>query len=297
MNCPDLPRYRPALSDARASLTHEVTAVDERGRRSTIHIPAERPLTVYVDKREIVTLMTLGGAPEALTLGYLRNQRLVRSIEDIVSIQVDWSVDAVAVVTRKGIADVEERTAKKVVTTGCGQGSVFGGLMDEVDRISLPLDARLPQSVVYRIVETIRTQQSVYKQAGSVHGCALFSHEGELLYFVEDVGRHNAVDAIAGLMWLDGLEGGDKVFYTTGRLTSEMVIKGAQMGIPFLLSRSGTTQMGHMVAEKVGMSLLARCSGKHFLLLAGQERLVFEPDLLEPLNAPLKAPPYAPRMS
>jgi FdhD protein len=263
--------------------------VDERGRASSIHIPAERPLTVYVDKREIVTLMTLGGAPEALTLGYLRNQRLVRSIEDIVSIQVDWSVDAVAVVTRKGILDVEERTAKKVVTTGCGQGSVFGGLMDEVDQIALPPDARLAQSVVYRIVDTIRTQQSIYKQAGSVHGCALFSGEGELLYFVEDVGRHNAVDAIAGLMWLDGLEGGDKVFYTTGRLTSEMVIKGAQMGIPFLLSRSGTTQMGHMVAEKVGMSLLARCSGKHFLLLAGRERLVFEPDLLEPLNAPRMA--------
>jgi hypothetical protein len=130
---------------------------------------------------------------------------------------------------------------------------------------------------VYRIVDTIRTQQSIYKQAGSVHGCALFSNTGELLYFVEDVGRHNAVDAIAGLMWLDGVDGGDKVFYTTGRLTSEMVIKGAQMGIPFLLSRSGTTQMGHMVAEKVGMSLLARCTGKHFLLLTGQERLVFEP--------------------
>jgi FdhD protein len=158
---------------------------------------------------------------------------------------------------------------------------VFGGLMDEVDRIALPPDARLPQSVVYRIVETIRTQQSIYKQAGSVHGCALFSNTGELLYFVEDVGRHNAVDAIAGLMWLDGLEGGDKVFYTTGRLTSEMVIKGAQMGIPFLLSRSGTTQMGHMVAGKVGMSLLARCTGRHFLLLAGHERLVFEPELLE----------------
>ena len=290
MNRPDLPRYRPVLSEAHACLTQEVTAVDERGRPSSIHIPAERPLTVYVDKREIVTLMTLGGAPEALTLGYLRNQRLVRSLEDIVSIQVDWSVDAVAVVTRKGILDIEERTAKKVVTTGCGQGSVFGGLMDEVDQIALPEDARLPQSVVYRIVEIIRTQQSVYKQAGSVHGCALFSHDGELLYFVEDVGRHNAVDAIAGLMWLDGVVGGDKVFYTTGRLTSEMVIKGAQMGIPFLLSRSGTTQMGHMVAERVGMSLLARCSGKHFLLLAGHERLVFEPDLLEPLNAPYHSP-------
>ena len=283
------PRYRPELSNASARLTHEVSALDERGRPSTIAIPAERPLTVYVDKREIVTLMTLGGAPEALVLGYLRNQRLVRELGDIVSIQVDWAVDAVAVVTRNGILDVEERTAKKVVTTGCGQGSVFGGLMDEVDSIALPPDARLRQSVVYRIVETIRTQQSIYKQAGSVHGCALFSHDGELLYFVEDVGRHNAVDAIAGLMWLDGVEGSDKVFYTTGRLTSEMVIKGAQMGIPFLLSRSGTTQMGHMVAEKVGMSLLARCSGKHFLLLAGQERLVFEPDLLEPLNAPRSA--------
>lgn len=276
--------YRPQLSHASAGLTHPVTAVDERGRRETLHIPAERPLTVYVDKRELVTLMTLGAAPEALTLGYLRNQRLVRSLEDIVSVQVDWSVDAVAVVTRGGIADVEERTAKKVVTTGCGQGSVFGGLMDEVDRIVLPPDARLRQSVVHRIVETVRTQQSVYKQAGSVHGCALFTNDGELLWFIEDVGRHNAVDAIAGVMWLEGIEGADKVFYTTGRLTSEMVIKGAQMGIPFLLSRSGTTQMGHAVAEQVGMSLLARCSGHHFLLLSGEERLVFEPDWLAALE-------------
>jgi FdhD protein len=272
--------YRPQLSAAQAHLTHEVDVVDERGRRSTIAIPAERPLTVYVDKRELVTLMTLGGAPEALTLGYLRNQRLVKAIDDVVSVQVDWAVDAVAVVTRSGIADIEQRTSKKVVTTGCGQGSVFGGLMDEVDQIMLPPDARLAQSTVYRIVDTIRTQQSIYKQAGSVHGCALFSSAGELLYFVEDVGRHNAVDAIAGLMWLDAIDGRDKVFYTTGRLTSEMVIKGAQMGIAFLLSRSGTTQMGHMVAGKVGMSLLARCSGKHFLLLTGHERLDFEPGLL-----------------
>jgi FdhD protein len=278
---------RPLLSDAHAALTHEVEVVDERGRRSTISIPAERPLTIYVDKRELVTLMTLGGAPEALTLGYLRNQRLVRSVDEIVSVQVDWAVDAVAVVTRNGIADVEQRTAKKVVTTGCGQGSVFGGLMDEVDQIALPADARLRQSTVYRIVETIRTQQSVYKQAGSVHGCALFSATGELLYFIEDVGRHNAVDAIAGLMWLEQMDGSDKVFYTTGRLTSEMVIKGAQMGIPFLLSRSGTTQMGHMVAQKVGMSLLARCTGKHFLLLTGHDRLDFEPELLDPALKPL----------
>ena len=258
--------------------------MDERGRISVISIPSERPLTVYVDKRELVTLMTLGGAPEALTLGYLRNQRLVKSIEDVESIHVDWDVDAVAVKTYNGIADIEERTAKKVVTTGCGQGSVFGGLMDEIENVSLPAEARLRQSVLYRIVDTIRTQQSIYKQAGSVHGCALFSADGKMLYFIEDVGRHNAVDTIAGLMWLDEMEGADKVFYTTGRLTSEMVIKGAQMGMPFLLSRSGTTQMGHMVAERLGMSLLARCTGKHFLALTGKERLIMEPHSVEVLR-------------
>jgi FdhD protein len=275
-------QHRPKLSNARIHLTQEVEVVDERGRVSLAAIPAERPLTVYVDKRELVTLMTLGSAPEALTLGYLRNQRLATSIEDIASIQVDWEVNAVAVTTRAGIDNIEARTAKKIVTTGCGQGTVFGDLMDEVDSVELPSSARLKQSTLYRIVDTIRTQQSIYKQAGSVHGCALFSAEGEMLYFVEDVGRHNAVDSIAGRMWLDDVRGEDKVFYTTGRLTSEMVIKGAQMGIPFLLSRSGTTQMGHMVAERVGMSLLARCTGKHFLLLTGKERLVFEPHLFAP---------------
>jgi FdhD protein len=266
---------RPLLSQAEVPLTQEVEAVDERGRLSTIAIPAERPLTVYVDKRELVTLMTLGGAPEALVLGYLRNQRLARALDDVESIQVDWEVGAAAVTMRTGIADLEERTSKRVVTTGCGQGSVFGGLMDEVEAIVLPA-ARLRQSVLAGIVDTIRTHPSVYKQAGSVHGCALFSNTGELLYFVEDVGRHNAVDAIAGRMWLDGIDGGDKVFYTTGRLTSEMVIKGAQMGIPFLSSRSGTTQMGHMVAAKLGVCLLARCTGRHFLLLTARERLEFD---------------------
>lgn len=274
-------RYRPQLSSSSIHLTQDVEVMDEHGRSSVIAIPAERPLTVYIDKRELVTLMTLGANPEALVLGYLRNQRLVRNLDEIVSVQVDWSVDAAAVITRNGIADIQERTAKKVVTTGCGQGSVYGGLMDEVDTLVLPADAQLKQSVLYRIVDTIRTQQSVYKRAGSVHGCALFSDSGELLYFIEDVGRHNAVDAIAGLMWLDDLKGGDKIFYTTGRLTSEMVIKGAQMGIPFLLSRSGTTQMGHMVAQKLDMALLARCSGKHFLLLSGKHRLVYEPHLLD----------------
>jgi FdhD protein len=280
---PDLPimTLRPLLSQAAATLTHDIEVVDERGRLSTIAIPAERPLTVYVDKRELVTLMTLGGAPEALTLGYLRNQRLVTDITEIESVQVDGSVDAVAVKTVRGIADIEARTARKVVTTGCGQGSVFGGLMDEVEAITLSPTARLKQSVLYQIVNTMRLQQSIYKQAGSVHGCALFSAAGELIYFIEDVGRHNAVDAISGLMWLNDIGGDDKVFYTTGRLTSEMVIKGAQMGIPFLLSRSGTTQMGHMVAEQLGMSLFTRCTGRHFLLLTGRERLLFDAQLMD----------------
>lgn len=271
----------PHLSCAQAPLTHEILVQDERGRTQALRIPAERALTLYLDKRELVTLMTLGSAPEALVLGYLRNQRLVRDLSAILSVQVDWSVEAAAITTRNGVADLAARTAKRVVTTGCGQGSVFGGLMDEVDRIQLAPDARLQQAVLYKIVDAIRIMPSVYRQAGSVHGCALFSNTGELIYFIEDVGRHNAVDAIAGKMWLDGLQGADKIFYTTGRLTSEMVIKGAQMGIPFLLSRSGSTQMGHQVAQQVGMTLVARCSGRHFLLLAHPERLVFQPELVD----------------
>ncbi|MDB5794222.1 MAG: sulfurtransferase FdhD [Noviherbaspirillum sp.] len=263
--------HRPLLSSATIALTQAVEAIDERGRRSTISIPAERPLTIYLDKRELVTLMTLGGAPEALALGYLRNQRFVRSIEDIAAVQVDWEVDAVAVTTHAGAGDIGED----------GAGSGFGGLMEELDAISISQTARLRQSTLYRIIDAVRVQRSVYKQAGSLHGCALFSLEGEMLYFMEDVGRHNAVDAIAGKMWLDDVSGEDKVFYTTGRLTSEMVIKGGQMGIPFLLSRSGTTQMGHEVAQRLGISMFARCSGTHFLLLSGRERLILEPHLAD----------------
>ena len=272
--------YRPQLSGASAELIYRVNALDESAQKTVVALPAERPLTVHVDGRELITLMTLGAAPEALTLGYLRNQRLVRSAGEIDAIRIDWERHAAFVTTRAGIADIEERTARRVVTTGCGQGTIFGDLMDELDTIALS-DARLKQSTLYRIVNTIRTQDSVYAKAGSVHGCGLFSAEGELQYFIEDVGRHNAVDSIAGLMWFDGVGGEDKVFYTTGRLTSEMVIKCAQMRIPFLISRSGTTQMGHMIAQKVNMTLLARCTGKHFLLVTGKERLVYEPHALD----------------
>ncbi|MDB5771978.1 MAG: formate dehydrogenase accessory sulfurtransferase FdhD [Burkholderia sp.] len=274
-------RRLPLLTNATIALTEEVGVLDERRRASAIEIPAERPLTIYLDKRELVTVMTLGGAPEALTLGYLRNQRFIRSIEDIAAVQVDWDVGAVAVKTHSGSGEVDDRTATQVITTGSGQGTVFGGLMDEVGSIVISPDARLKQSTLYEIVDTVRVQKSIYKRAGSLHGCALFSSEGELLYFIEDVGRHNAVDAIAGKMWLDDVRGDDKVFYTTGRLTSEMVIKGGQMGIPFLLSRSGTTQMGHAVAQRLGISMFARCSGKHFLLLTGRDKFVLEPHLAD----------------
>ncbi len=268
--------FKPEVSCATVNLVTEVEVVDEHGRLKLIHIPAERPLTLYLDRRELVTLMTMGGWPEALAIGYLRNQRFIQSLDEIASVQVDWDVESVAVVTRGGAGDIERRTAQRIVTTGCGQGTVFGSLMNAVDAITLPKEVCITQQVIYDIVDAVRGQSSIYKQAGSVHACALFSSQGELIYFVEDIGRHNAVDAIAGMMWMDGQAGHDKVFYTTGRLTSEMVIKGAQMGIPFLLSRSGTTQMGHAIANRVGMTLLGRCSGRHYLAYSGSERLVHD---------------------
>lgn len=267
------------LSQATAPLIHEVEIMDEQGRKKNIHIPGERPLTIYLDKKELVTLMTLGGAPEALVLGYLRNQRLVPSIHYIKSIQVDWETESVAVTTNGNTVDIEEKTSRRVVTTGCGQGTIFGGIMDDIDQIHLSESAQITQAAVYQIVDHIRTKSSIYKQAGSVHACAVFKNNGdevELLHFVEDVGRHNAVDSIAGLMWLDNQGGEDLIFYTTGRLTSEMVIKGAQMGIPFLLSRSGVTAMGLEMANKVNLTLFGRCSGQHYLIYSGMNRLVLK---------------------
>jgi len=276
MNAPDAP-YRPSLTNAARPATFNVEATDETGAARETAIAGEHPLTLYVDKQEILTIMTLGAAPEALAIGYLRNQRLIDRIEDIVSVQVDWDVNAVAVTTRHGLADLEAKTAKRTKTTGCGQGTVFGDLMDEIDAVRLPPDAKLTQTALFALLDRVRLHETIYKQAGAVHGCALASHDAtraEILMFVEDVGRHNAVDAIAGQMWLDRIDGGDKIFYTTGRLTSEMVIKAAQMGIPFLVSRSGLTQMGHEIAQKVGMTMIGRATGRHFLLFTGAERFV-----------------------
>ena len=265
----------PLLSQASRPLTFEISAVNEKGETLPIHIAGEHPLTLYVDKREIVTLMTLGAWPEALAIGYLRNQRLVDSIEEIAAVQVDWEVDAVAVTTRHGIGHAAERMERRTITTGCGQGTVFGGIMDDLENIHLPSDVRLTQSQLYALMEVVRQEQTIYKKAGAVHGCALARKAGEgveLLMFVEDVGRHNAVDAIAGQMWLCGLEGGDKVFFSTGRLTSEMVIKTAQMGIPFLVSRSGLTQMGWEIARQTGITAIGRAQGRHYLVYTGMER-------------------------
>ncbi len=275
------------LTHASAPLTREVQVRDEFGATRTITIPAERPLTVFVDKRELVTLMTLGAAPELLTLGYLRNQRLVDSVDDIEAISVDWDVQAAAVKTRRGIDDFEARTAKRVVTTGCGQGTMFGNLMSEVDASALPPAAdplaRLSQSALYGLLNAVRLQESTYKSAGSVHGCALF-RQAEMLTFVEDVGRHNAIDTIAGWMWLHDVGGGDKAFYTTGRLTSEMVMKSAQMGVPIIVSRSGVTQMGYETAKRLGMLLFGRATNRHFICYCGFERFDAEPE--PPRSAP-----------
>ncbi len=277
----------PRLTQAQAPLTQAIAVVNEFGQPQMLDIPAERALTVYVDKRELVTLMTLGAQPEWLVLGYLLNQRLIRSAHEVESITVDWEVGAAAVKTHHGIADLAEKTAKRVVTTGCGQGSVFGDLMADVDTIALPA-ATLTQSALYGIVNAIRLHDSVYKAAGSVHGCALFKGD-TMLMFVEDVGRHNAIDAIAGWMALQlsdslidsgqqrtGLRADDKVFYTTGRLTSEMVIKSAQMGVPIVISRSGITQMGHAVAQRLNLCAIGRATNKRFLCFSAQERLVLD---------------------
>lgn len=283
-------------------MTCEVSAVNEFGESAIVSIPAERALTVFVDKRELVTLMTLGAQPELLVLGFLRNQRLLQSVREVESITVDWDVDAAAVKTRHGISDIEARTSKRVVTTGCGQGSVFGDLMAEVGQLVLPA-ATLTQSQLYGIVNAIRLQESTYKSAGSVHGCALFRGQ-EMLMFVEDVGRHNAIDTIAGWMWLHddgptlatscatlpgaaaGMSGTDKVFYTTGRLTSEMVIKSAQMGVPIVVSRSGITQMGQQVAQRLGLCAIGRATHKRFLCYAGSDRLQLQPELAGARLAP-----------
>jgi FdhD protein len=273
----------PHLTRSPGALLREITVLDEYGQRRAIHLPSERPLTVFVDRRELITLMTLGAQPELLVLGYLLNQRLVDRLSDLESVTVDWEVEAAAVKTRHGVDDLDSRTARRVVTTGCGQGTVYGDLMGQLDAMRLPAasEARIRQSTLLALLEQVRLRNSVHKKAGSVHGCALFLG-ARLLVAVEDVGRHNAVDTIAGWMALHGVAGADKIFYTTGRLTSEMVIKAAQMGVPIVVSRNGATAMGHEVASRLGMTLFGRATHRHFLCYCGFERFDAEPSAQPP---------------
>jgi FdhD protein len=276
----------PRLTQATGELLREIQILDEYGERRTICIPSERPLTVFVDKRELVTLMTLGASPELLVLGYLCNQRLISDVTEVESITVDWDVGAAAVKTHRGILDLAQKTAKRVVTTGCGQGTVYGDMVSQLDAVQLPSAqaARIRQGTLHGMLEVMRQRNSVHRKAGSVHGCALFKG-AEMLMFVEDVGRHNAIDTIAGWMAMHGVGGADKVFYTTGRLTSEMVMKAAQMGVPIIVSRNGVTAMGHELATKLGMTLFGRAANRHFLCYTGFERFDSEPD---PQRAPVR---------
>ena len=276
----------PRLTSAQGELLREIAVLDEYGATRQIHIPAERPLTVFVDKRELVTLMTLGACPELLVMGYLCNQRLVATVSDIESITVDWDVAAAAVKTRRGIADLAERTQKRVVTTGCGQGTVYGDMVADIDALRLPgpQHARIRQSTLHALLEQMRQRNSIHRKAGSVHGCALFQGS-QMLMFVEDVGRHNAIDTIAGWMAMHGVVGADKLFYTTGRLTSEMVMKAARMGVPIIVSRNGVTAMGHEMASRLGMTLFGRAANRHFLCYSGFERFDSEP---EPQRPPVR---------
>ena len=272
-------RRRPRMSDAGLRPAHPVIAIDEYGEAREGFIAGERPLTVYLDKREIVTLMTLGTHPELLVLGYLLNQRLVAGPEQVEIVTVDWDTEAAAVTTSGSAADIDDRLAHRTVTSGCGQGTMFGRLTEDLESLRLA-QTRLRQSDLYALLRVLAEHNEVYRRAGAVHGCALcaFDDDGapRIALFVEDVGRHNAADAIAAFMRLEDIDGARCLFYTTGRLTSEMVIKVAQMGIPVLLSRSGVTHKGLELAAQVGVLMVARAKGRHFLVYHGAERLDFD---------------------
>ena len=273
----------PRLSNASSPLLREVDILDEHGERRVINIPVERPLTVFVDNQELVTLMTLGASPELLVLGYLFNQGLVSGSADVESIDVDWEVQAAAVKTRGGVTDFADKTAHRIVTTGCGQGTVFESTMEDLGAVKLPSarEARIRQETLVDILDQMRQRNSVHRAAGSVHGCALFAGN-QLLAFAEDVGRHNAIDTIAGWMAVHGVNGTDKLFYTTGRLTSEMVMKSAHMGVPIIISRNGVTAMGHDLATRLGMTLFGRAANRHFFCYTGFERFDADAALARP---------------
>ena len=265
---------KPDPADPR--LTRRVAGVDHEGRAIETSVTVERPLTLYLNGQEVVTMMTIGDYPEYLAVGYLRNQNMLRADDEITGIDYDDEVEVVVVRTARK-TDYEKKLKKKTLTSGCAQGTVFGDVMETFESTVLPKDVELRTSWLYRLFKTINTTPSLYLEAGAIHGCAL-CREDRVLIYMEDVGRHNAVDKIAGYMHLEGIGASDKTFFTTGRLTSEMVIKTVQMGIPILISRSGFTAWGVELARQADLTLVGRAKGKRFIALAGEHRIVFDAD-------------------
>ncbi len=282
-------KARPKLTDAATleglilapdpgdpRLTETMTGLDESGQRVETAVVTERPLTLFLNSQEVVTMMTIGDHPDYLAVGYLINQNMLRPDDEITAIEVDEDLE-VAVVRTARETNYEDKLKKKIRTSGCAQGTVFGDLMENFESVRLDPEARLKTSWIYSLSRKINAVPSLYLEAGAIHGCVLCEGDRPLLY-MEDVGRHNAVDKIAGYMRLNGIESAGKIFYTTGRLTSEMVIKTVQMGIPILISRSGFTAWGVALARQAGLTLIGRAKGKRFLALAGEERIVFDSD-------------------
>ncbi|HIF9390464.1 TPA: formate dehydrogenase accessory sulfurtransferase FdhD [Photobacterium damselae] len=267
-----LPKIIKTNSSVKQTFTVDI--MDEYGDMQTKEIACEHPLTVYLNWIEIVTLMTLGERPSALVLGYLKNQGFIEDIDAIESVIIDWDTNSAAVITKENTDGVSKTLEKKTVTSGCGQGTMYGNVMKKLEGVTLP-QPQISQAKLYQLLEALTHHNETYKAAGAVHGCAVCK-DTEILSFVEDVGRHNAVDTLAGEMWLKDETGNDKIFYTTGRLTSEMVIKVAQMGIPVLLSRSGATQMGYELAQKLGITMIARAKGHRFQVYSGMDNLILD---------------------
>jgi FdhD protein len=257
-------------------LTERVSGVDQDGNTVETRVTVERPLTLFLNGREIVTMMTICDHPDYLAVGYLLNQNMLRPDDEVTGIDYDAEIETVVVRTARE-TNYEDKLKKKTLTSGCAQGTVFGDVMETFETAQLNKDTVLKTSWLYNLTKTINTTPSLYLEAGAIHGCVL-CHEGKPLIYMEDVGRHNAVDKIAGYMFLNGISGHDKIFYTTGRLTSEMVIKTVQMGMPILCSRSGFTAWGVELARQVGLTLIGRARGKRFIALAGEERIIFDSD-------------------
>ena len=266
---------RPDPEDPRLSVS--VPGIDQEGRAVETAVVTERPLTLFLNAREIVTMMTIGDRPDLLAVGYLLNQGMLRSEDEITGVDYEDDIGTVVVRT-KAQTNFEGKLSKKIQTSGCAQGTVFGDLMEDFDKVELNPDAKVKTSWLYQLTKKINTAPSLYLKAGAIHGCVL-AQEGRPLIYMEDVGRHNAVDKIAGYMFLNGIAPEDKIFYTTGRLTSEMVIKTVKMRIPVLVSRSGFTAWGVELARKANLTLIGRARGKRFVALAGLERIVFDADL------------------